>query len=42
MPGGPGMSGNHPVPGQSGVLTDDQKQEKARKWQQLQAIRKRL
>ena len=38
MPGGPGMS-NHPVPGQSGVLTDEQKQEKARKWQQLQAKR---
>ena len=30
---------NHPVPGQSGVLTDEQKQEKARKWQQLQAKR---
>merc|ERR1719367_2356722 len=26
MPGGPGMS-NHPVPGQSGVLTDEQKED---------------
>ena len=39
MPGGPGMSGSHHVPGHSGILTDEQKQEKARKWQQLQAKR---
>merc|ERR1712241_1341962 len=30
MPGGPGMS-NHPVPGQSGVLTDEQKKKKKKK-----------
>ena len=38
MPGGPGMSG-HSGPGKSGILTDEQKQDKARKWQQLQAKR---
>ena len=38
MPGGPGLS-NNPLPGSNGTLTDEQKQEKARKWQQLQAKR---
>ena len=38
MPGGPGMT-NQPNLGQSGVLSEEKLQEKARKWQQLQAKR---
>ena len=38
MPGGSGMP-NQPNLGQSGVLSEEKLQEKARKWQQLQAKR---